>query len=55
MENFLNGTAIVNGASISSFYSYKFIGLDPTDGTPLFDDMEEEQGELFDDGRQDDR
>ena len=46
-ENFLNGTAIVNGASISSFYSYKFIGLDPTDGTPLFDDMEEEQGELY--------
>ena len=42
-EDFLNGTAIVNGKAVSSFYSYKFIGLDPTNGLPLFDDGEGDQ------------
>ena len=46
-EDFLNGTAIVNGQSVSSFYSYKFIGLDPATGLPLFDDGEDIQEELY--------
>ena len=46
-EDFLNGTAIVNGQSVSSFYSYKFIGLDPATGLPLFDDGEDIQEQLY--------
>ena len=37
-EDYLNGTAIVKGESIGTFYSYKFAGLNPEDGGPLFDD-----------------
>lgn len=32
---------------MSSFYSYKFIGLDPENGLPLFDDMEDEKEKLY--------
>ena len=46
-SNFLNGTAVVKGKSVSSFYSYKFVGLDPENGLPLFDDMENEQEKLY--------
>ena len=46
-EDFLNGTAVVNGQSVSSFYSYKFAGLDPKTGAPLFDDMEDEAEKLY--------
>ena len=46
-KDFLNGTAIVKGKSISSFYSYKFLGLNPEDGGPLFDDMKERQELLY--------
>ena len=34
----MNGTALVDGAAIGSFYSYKFWGLNPSNGTPMFDD-----------------
>lgn len=37
-SNYLTGDALVDGEAISSFYSYRFIGLDPNNGTPLFDD-----------------
>lgn len=37
-ENYLNGTAIVDGESVGTFYSYKFLGLNPNNGVPLFDD-----------------
>ena len=46
-EDFLNGTALVNGESISSFYSYRFTGLNPEDGTPMFDTMEDQQGSFL--------
>ena len=46
-SDFLNGTAIIKGKSVSSFYSYKFIGLDPNNGVPLFDDMEDEKEKLI--------
>ena len=36
--NYLTGTALVDGEPIETFYSYKFIGLDPNNGVPLFDD-----------------
>lgn len=38
LNNFLNGTALVKGKTIGTFYSYKFLGLSPVDGAPLFDD-----------------
>lgn len=46
LNNFLNGTALVNGKPVGTFYSYKFVGLNPTNGYPIFDDMQERQEEL---------
>ena len=43
IDDYLNGTAIVNGTAIGSFYSYKFIGLSPENGTPVFDDYTDRQ------------
>lgn len=38
LSDYLNGTAVIAGQPISTFYSYKFLGLNPTDGAPMFDD-----------------
>lgn len=38
LQDFLDGTALVKGQSVNTFYSYKFLGLSPVDGGPLFDD-----------------
>lgn len=38
LANYLGGTAIVSGESIGTFYSYEFLGLNPQNGTPIFDD-----------------
>ncbi|MCI6550955.1 MAG: SusC/RagA family TonB-linked outer membrane protein [Prevotella sp.] len=38
LSNFLNGTAMVKGKSVNTFYSYRFLGLSPVDGGPLFED-----------------
>ncbi len=38
IDNYLNGSAIIGGESIGTFYSYEFLGLNPKNGTPLFDD-----------------
>lgn len=38
LEDFLNGTAVVEDKSVNTFYSYRFLGLSPVDGGPLFDD-----------------
>lgn len=38
LTDFLNGNAIVKGQPIGTFYSYRFLGLSPVDGGPLFDD-----------------
>lgn len=38
IADYLNGTAIVGGESIGTFYSYKYLGLSPEDGAPMFDD-----------------
>lgn len=39
--DYLNGTAIVDGEPIGTFYSYKFLGLNPNNGLPMFDDYED--------------
>lgn len=38
LDDFLNGTALVKGQSVNTFYSYRFLGLSPADGGPLIDD-----------------
>lgn len=38
LDNYLNGTAIIDGRPIGTFYSYRFLGLNPRNGTPMFDD-----------------
>lgn len=43
VEQYLNGTALIDGKSIGTFYSYNFIGLDPQTGLPLFDDYRDRQ------------
>ncbi len=46
LSNFLNGTAVVQDQPVETFYSYRFVGLSPIDGGPLFDDWEDRQSEL---------
>jgi outer membrane receptor protein involved in Fe transport len=46
LNNFLNGTALINGQPVGTFFSYKFLGLSPNDGQPIFDTMEDRQDEL---------
>ena len=43
INDYLNGTAIVPGKSIGTFYSYKFLGLNPKNGIPMFDDYDDRQ------------
>lgn len=43
LQDYLNGTALVDGEAISTFYSYKFLGLDPANGTPMFNDYHDRQ------------
>lgn len=38
MADYLNGTALVMGQPVSTFYSYAFKGINPLNGTPIFDD-----------------
>lgn len=47
ISDYLNGSAIISGKSIGSFYSYKFIGLSPLDGGPMFDDYQDRSSELI--------
>ncbi|MGI6232768.1 MAG: SusC/RagA family TonB-linked outer membrane protein [Prevotella sp.] len=47
LSDYLNGTAIVRGEPVGTFYSYRFIGLNPEDGGPLFDDWEDRSDELI--------
>lgn len=46
LSNFLNGTAVVKGQAIGTFYSYRFLGLSPVDGHPLFDDWKDHYEDL---------
>ena len=38
INDYLNGTAIVDGKAIGTFYSYRYLGLNPNTGIPMFDD-----------------
>ncbi|MCI0922668.1 SusC/RagA family TonB-linked outer membrane protein [Sphingobacterium rhinopitheci] len=38
-SNYLNGTALVDGESVGTFYSYQFLGLNPSNGLPMFEDF----------------
>ena len=40
-EDYLNGSAQIVGRPLNTFYSYKFKGLDPTDGCPMFYDVDQ--------------
>lgn len=46
LSDFLNGSAMVQGEPIGTFYSYKFIGLSPVNGGPMFDDYMDNQDAL---------
>ena len=45
LSDYLNGSAVVDGKPFSTFYSYKFKGLNPEDGTPMFENMDVENAE----------
>lgn len=46
LNDFLNGNAIVKDQAVGTFYSYKFIGLSPIDGGPMFDDWFDHPNDL---------
>lgn len=46
LNDFLSGSAVVQGKPIGTFYSYRFLGLNPVDGGPVFDDWEDRKTEL---------
>lgn len=46
LEDFLNGNAVVKDKAIGTFYSYRFLGLSPIDGGPMFDDWGDHQRDL---------
>ena len=45
LKDYLDGSAVVDGKPFSTFYSYKFKGLNPEDGTPMFENMDVENAE----------
>ena len=47
LSDFLNGTAVVKGEAFGTFYSYRFLGLSPVDGGPMFDDWEDHYEDLL--------
>ena len=46
LDDFLNGSAVVEGQPIGTFYSYRFVGLSPVDGGPVFEDWEDRYTEI---------
>ena len=46
LNDFISGKAVVKGQPVGTFYSYRFAGLSPVDGGPLFEDWEERQQEI---------
>ncbi len=47
LSAFLSGNALTKGHAVGTFYSYKFLGLNPVDGGPMFDTMQERKEELI--------
>lgn len=50
--DYLEGRAVINGYPISSFFSYKYKGLNPLNGAPLFDDYADRRHLLMDKSRE---
>ena len=46
LDDFLDGSAVVQGQPIGTFYSYRFMGLSPVNGGPIFDDWEDRYVEI---------
>ena len=46
LNDFLTGNAVVQGQPIGTFYSYRFVGLSPVDGGPVFEDWEDRYTEI---------
>lgn len=46
LDDFLTGNAVVQGQPIGTFYSYRFAGLSPVDGGPVFEDWEDRYTEI---------
>jgi len=46
-SNYLNGTALINGKAINSFYSYQFAGLSHTNGMPTFKNDDPSNAALY--------
>lgn len=47
LSDFLSGNAVVKGQAIGTFYSYRFLGLNPLNGGPMFDDCEDHIEDLY--------
>lgn len=47
VRDFLHGRALVEGEALGSFYSYRFRGLNPEDGGPMFHDGEDRKEEFY--------
>lgn len=46
LDDFLSGNALTKGHAVGTFYSYRFLGLNPVDGGPMFDNLQERK-EIF--------
>ena len=46
LSSFLNGTAVVKGHSLNTFWSYDFKGLNPKNGGPMFNDWSDRKDEV---------
>ena len=42
-QDYLDGSVNITGRPLNSFYSYRFAGLDPTDGRPMFYGISDEE------------
>ena len=45
--NYLDGSALIEGEPLNTFFSYKFMGLSPEDGRPMYYDVEKEHEEEY--------
>lgn len=46
--NYLSGQALMDNKAVSTFFSYDYVGLNPLNGLPTFNDLEERQHLLKD-------
>lgn len=47
LDDFISGNVLTQGHAVGTFWSYKFIGLNPQNGGPIFDDMQDRKEELY--------